>query len=712
MATERRKFLHMALVAGAFLPAAPLIPEQTAPDSRIGNAPASHFTETVSLNGPWRFKTDPGDTGLAAKWFAADFPLRDGEAVAVPHTWQTSEKYEEYRGAAWYARSLSIPRDWADSEVRLEFEAVFHSARVWLNGQQIGEHIGKGYTAFALDLTGRLRYGGENTLVVRVNNEFDKSMLPRGKSYDWTNDGGITRPVSLLVSPRTFIERVDVDSMPDLSRKNARLDIRCALRNTGTVSCTLHLTIRVMEENSGRTVLSSTMPASVRLAAGGKTLAQFPALTLDNPLLWHFDHPSLYTLIVDMQVESRTIHSFRTTFGVRKIEIRDCALYLNGERMRLMGVERTDGSNPDCGMAESGELIKRDHNDLKELNCVFTRVHWQHDRRVLDYCDRHGILIQEEVPAWGGDTFSDMTVDPAPEIMRNGLEQLREMIDRDRNHPSIFSWGLSNEINGQNPPAYAFVRRMYEEAHKLDPNRLCAYPSNSLESGIEKDVAGLMDFIAWNEYYESWYEGGLEDIRKNLKEIHRVFPDKMVVISEYGYCECTPDRIGGDPRRIEILRNHTNIYREFDFVCGAIFFCYNDYRTHVGDKGKGALKQRVHGVVDLYGARKPSYEVLRAESSPIERMAVVKKDGGILEVTIETRKTLPAYTLRDYTIKWIVYNSQDLPMERGTLPVPELRPGDRFTGKFTPTTENPARISVNVVRPTGFSAASAEYRGK
>lgn len=86
---------------------------------------------------------------------------------------------------------------------------------------------------------------------------------------------------------------------------------------------------------------------------------------------------------------------------------------------------------------------------------------------------------------------------------------------------------------------------------------------------------------------------------------------------------------------------------------GSIFFCYNDYRTHVGDKGKGALKQRVHGVVDLYGARKPSYEVLRAESSPIERMAVVKKDGGILEVTIETRKTLPAYTLRDYTIKWI-----------------------------------------------------------
>src|SRR5882762_9885894 len=94
------------------------------------------------------------------------------------------------------------------------------------------------------------------------------------------------------------------------------------------------------------------------------------------------------------------------------------------------------------------------------------------------------------------------------------------------------------------------------------------------------------------------------------------FPDKPVVISEYGYCACTEDRPEGDGQRIEILRSHAAAIRSKDFVAGAIFFCYNDYRTHAGDRGLGALKQRVHGVVDLYGEPKASYEVLRRESSP------------------------------------------------------------------------------------------------
>ena len=100
-----------------------------------------------------------------------------------------------------------------------------------------------------------------------------------------------------------------------------------------------------------------------------------------------------------------------------------------------MGVERMAGSNPEFGMAEPAAWIDHDHADMKELNCVYTRVHWPQDRRMLDWCDRHGMLIQTEVPTWGGATFRGMSPEPSAEIMNNGLEQLREMIARDRNHP-------------------------------------------------------------------------------------------------------------------------------------------------------------------------------------------------------------------------------------------------------------------------------------
>jgi len=179
--------------------------------------------------------------------------------------------------------------------------------------------------------------------------------------------------------------------------------------------------------------------------------------------------PHLYRLRVVLTQHDQDFHALESTFGVRSIEIRTRAFYLNGMRVWLAGVERMAGSNPEFGMAEPAGWLTHDHDDLKQLNCVFTRVHWQQDRRVLEYCDRHGILIQTEVPTWGPDTFQGMGNKPAAEIMENGLEQLREMIARDRNHPCIFSWGLCNEINGQNPSAYEFAKGMLEEAKNWIP---------------------------------------------------------------------------------------------------------------------------------------------------------------------------------------------------------------------------------------------------
>ena len=663
----------------------------------------------VSLDGMWYFRLDPGAAGEKSGWLAAELSPEGWNQVAVPHTWQTAAESAEYYGPAWYRRTFEVPREWVDKFVRIEFEAAFHSATVWVNGVEAGRHLGKGYTAFAFDLNPVLKFGAVNTVAVRVDNSFNESMLPRGHSSDWAHDGGIYRPVSLLVTPKVFLENVWIDSAPNLSSGSADLDITAVIRNAGVKPWRGAIGFSVREEDGGTRVLEQPSATTVSVDPGQTKTITLPTATLGNAKLWHFDHPHLYALEVNIAETAGTGHTFTTRFGVRQIEAKDGGFYLNGERVRLMGLERMAGSNPEYGQAEPERWIVHDHDDLKNLNCVYTRVHWPQDRRVLDYCDRHGIFIQTEVPTWGPKTFEGMGQEPDAAIMRNGLEQLREMVARDRNHPCIFSWGLCNEIDGQNPPAYLFAKRMYEEAKRLDPKRLATYASNSLQKTPEKDVSGLMDYIMWNEYYESWYGGTPADLARNLDEIHKAFPDKALVISEYGYCACTADRPEGDARRGEVLRAHDGVFREREYVAGLIFFCYNDYRTHIGDHGLGVLKQRVHGVVDLFGARKPSYEELRRESSPVEALEVQGQPDSF-RVTIRVRRSVPAYPLHNYTLRSVFYGYGEIPLESYEVPLAPLRPGDEVTVPVKFKEKEPLRVRFDVLRPTGFSAYTRVWR--
>lgn len=690
---SRRKFLHNTGGAGLL----GLMPAATAFAAPAASASAAQ--RSLSLNGRWSFRTDPDNRGLDGRWF--DAASGEGwETVEVPHTWQVMPGKEDYFGAAWYARRFYAPEDWKDGWVRAEFEAVYHSARVWLNGKPVGEHLRKGYTAFFADLSPALRAGAENLLVLRVDNSFDDDMLPRGHSYDWAADGGITRPVQLHITANAYTERVAVDAVPDL-KGQATVTLSALVANRGAGSLRLRVGGRLREEASGRVAAELPVQA-LTLPAGESRTLTLPGVAVQDPLLWHFDHPHLYVAELELSRGGEVLHRMDTVFGIRDIAVRDGGFYLNGERVWLMGVERMAGSHPDMGMAETGSWITHDHRDLSELNCVFTRAHWQQDRRVLDYCDRHGILIQCEVPTWGPNTFRDMKDQPRASIMENGLAQLQEMIHRDRNHPCIFSWGLCNEINGQHPPAYRFAQRMLEEAKKLDPRRLCSYASNSLQKNPARDVSQLMDFVEWNEYYESWYPGTVKDMEANLEEIHKAFPDKPIVISEYGWCRCTADRHLGDPKKIDVLRNHNAVFRKHDYVGGLIFFSYNDYRTHIGDKGIGPLKQRVHGVVDLYGGRKPSFEVLRRESGPVEDINGWVDEGN-LQVSLRSRAQIPAYTLKGYTLQWVVYGDQDIPLEKGTAALPALPPGGAFSHRATLQTARPERIVIDLLRPTGLS---------
>jgi beta-glucuronidase len=215
-----------------------------------------------------------------------------------------------------------------------------------------------------------------------------------------------------------------------------------------------------------------------------------------------------------------------------------------------------------------------------------------------------------------------------------------------------------------------------------------------------------MDYVSWNQYYGSWYKGGPVELEANLKEIFAAFPGKPLVISEYGYCACTADRPEGDEIRIRILREQDVALRKYERVAGLIFFCYNDYRTHIGDRGTGALKQRVHGVVDIYGHRKPSYEVLRDESSPLDSLAAVL-DGSTLRIAGHVRDTVPAYNLRGYTLEAVAYGQGGIAVERRRVALPDLPPGAAFDHTFPITAKDTHEVRVELRRPTGFSARTA-----
>jgi len=649
--------------------------------------PARGAAGAISLNGEWSFRL-----GGERSW----------RKITVPHTWQVDSSSVNHLGKASYRRLFFAPAAWKGGAVRVEFESVFHSAKVAVNGRAVGEHIGKGYTAFTLDVTDALKFGEENELTVEADNSFFDGMLPRNASYDWTPDGGIYRPVWLHATPALYIERVEVDAAPEAAGGRGVVDLRAVVRNRGTRAARLVVEVEVYDDATGLAVARSSTATEV--GAGKTETVTLPAARIEQAKLWHFDHPNLYRVKV-----TAGGHSVEETFGIRRFEVKDGYFHLNGERVHLMGVERMAGSHPQFGMAEPVEWIEHDHRDMKELNCVFTRVHWMQDKRLLDWCDRNGMLMQLEVPTWGPATWKGMTGTTAPAILENGLEQLREMIAQNRNHPCIFAWGLCNEIGGANPPAKQFAQAMYKEARRLDGQRLLSYASNTLHSDPRGDVAGEMDILEWNEYYESWYGGDANSVREALKKIRAVYPNKLIVISEYGLCECDPKNPTSDERRVKVLETHDAVYREDPLVGGLIFFSYNDYRTHIGDKGQGVMKQRVHGVVDVYGAKKPSYEALRRESSPVETFTVTR-EGGEWSASLKTRTLIPAYTLRGYLLRWTVYAFGDLPMEQVETALPELKPGSAHTSKARFVETKIVRVVVEIVRPTGSTVLRAVWR--
>lgn len=656
--------------------------------------------DTIAMNSNWQFVIDKNSDGFKSEWYKQ--PLTKARTVAIPHTWNIEDSNQTHYGWAWYQKELQIPTNYKSKQVVIEFGAINHTAHIYLNGIKVAEHIGDGFNKFKVDISKQIKAGTSNRLTVAVNNDYGKNKVPFGSSFDWPNDGGIIRKVNLIVTHPIAPQQIFVT--PTLHKdSSATVKIRLPFnkllleKKYAALKGKLRLNIQVIHD------LDKQQMTGQLVTPEWEGENAFARIQIPKVKPWHFDFPNLYHVGVFVTNGAEIIDALGTNVGFRTLEFINGQTHLNGERIKLMGVEWTAGSNPNYGFAETDSVILANCKLMKDVNAIFTRQHFQQDDLFYDFCDRNGILVQQEVPLWGPET-------PATEaIQQIAQAQLGQMINNLYNHPSIFSWGAGNELRARDADMKPMISALMKRSRLVDPSRNAAYVSNTLTTSYYNnpnfvpDAAAEGDYLMMNEYGGSWWSIPTGKIHLYLDSVHQSYPTKPFFISEFGLCE--PNFKGGDERRIEDLIYHMAIYESKPYVEGAIYFDLTDYRTHYpGTNDIGKMRRRIHGVYDMYGNPKPSMKVLREQSTPIEIQHVAGAEKGKLNITLYGSMGLPQHTVTGY--KLYISSATNNYLNTKAYTIPTLEPGQRHGLKVDALK---GEYYITIVRPQGYIATQKVF---
>jgi beta-glucuronidase len=666
-------------------------------------APASIRTD---LNRDWQFRADPTGSGEASGW-SSSVPA-DTESITVPHTWNVG-RLHDYLGVGWYFRRFEMPSYAPGTHVELHFGATFYRARVWLNGIELGTHEG-GFTSYSFDITRTLR--GTNVLAVRIDNRPGIATIPGFGTrespeapYDWWTYGGLVRDVWLTTTGPAWVRRQSIrtEQSADGAVIHDRIFLASALARSAPI--TVHATAFGPDNQ-----VQASATRVMTLAAGA---ADMPvSLKLARPTLWSIDHPNLYRMVVELRDRNNEVlDEDSATFGVRTIQIRDRRLYINGERVRLTGIARHEDS-PWEGLAETPGTMRHDYDDMKALHTTLSRpVHYPQNPFILDYADRHGILLIPEIPVWQFDEaqLSD------PRVIALARQQMQEMIEQAGNHPSIFGWSVANESATGTPGGIVYFRALRDMIHTLDPGRPISFADDNLPKleRADQSAAADADFLMMNQYFGSWH-GPASALVPALDKVNRLFPDKMVIISEMGYAGIfAKGPVEADQARVRTMQEQMPILAARDWIAGAILWCYQDYKSP-RNLWPGETEGYVeHGLVDEARQRKPSYDVWKTLNVPakmtarwvgaIDRMPT----GFAMTVTPNTASDLPFHPLHDYRLVWKVVDVKGKSLSQGERLLAELTDTAQVAGSVVAAPAQRVRLIATLQSPTGWVAAQA-----
>ena len=580
---DRRKFLQQT---GTLLAGAALAPYAMPEGVAQSGASSASGRIILPMNRKWRYSRTVVEGGHEKAFDDSGF-----DRVVIPHTnvrlpWHGFDE-KTYEFVSLYRRRFKLPADARGKHVFVDFEGVMTASTVWINGVRLGEYKG-GYTPFSFDLTPHVDFDGENLLAVDVDFSERPDIPPFGYEIDYLTFGGIYREVALRIVPSTFIENIFVRPRDVLSA-NPSVDLDCYVQHLEASKEVLTIDVELLD---GDRVIAK---ASQQVASAGAPSEPLPhTLRLDrlNGIkLWDFDKRNLYSARVRLRHGAQLLDEDSRRFGFREAQFTDHGFELNGKVIKLRGLDRHQ-TFPWVGQAMPARPQRRDADILRnKLKCNIVRTsHYPQSRHFLDACDEIGLLVLEEIPGWqhiGDEAWKQISID-----------NVRRMIRRDWNHPSIILWGV--RIN-ESKDDHDFYTRTNAAAHQLDPTRQTGGIRYFQESEFLEDVFTMNDFgFPLKPPNHPRY--------LNTEFVGHTYPTKTI------------DQV---ERLTEHTIRHARVHDQLASnaqYAGGIGWCAFDYNTH-GNFGSG---DRIcyHGVTDIFREPKPAAGFYKSQCDPAEEIVL------------------------------------------------------------------------------------------
>lgn len=487
--------------------------------------------EVTPLRDGWRFvRADaPGAEAVA-------FDDKAWAPVSTPHTYNiadsgvggTKARGEPegvyYRGPAWYRLALDhAPKP--GQRYFLQFDGAALKADVYLNGKKLGTHEG-GYAAFRFDATEVLK-AGQNVLAVRVDNARNTRFAPL--NGDFFIFGGLYRAVSLVEASDVHVDLSDwggpgvYGRTESISAGQAKISAKVLVRNDRAAPASVQVVARIVDAKGATAAQAQAM---TRIRAG-QSLPVQQALTLKKPKLWEGRRsPYLYRLKTEVRVDGKLVDTADVPLGVRTVGLDgEGRFLLNGKPYALYGANIQMPTRFGKGPIVSDAEIDEDMKIMADMGVTALRLaHMQHPQRVYDEADRLGLLLTTEVPLIDDHDASDA-------FRENLVQQMRELIAQNVNHPSVALWGIGNELRASGEAPNRILAALQATAKAMDPKGLTTYAHCCLND--DDPIAQHSDTVSYNRYF-GWYWTEAKDIGPWADALHAKMPKRPIGVSEYG----------------------------------------------------------------------------------------------------------------------------------------------------------------------------------